>query len=64
MTMPDLKLVALQEQMQQRSGVIKEGRSLGLYLVSYFVEQHNGRVSVESSEEGGTQFKVTIPSIG
>ena len=64
MTMPDLKLIALQEQMQQRSGVIKEGRSLGLYLVSYFVEQHNGRVSVESSEEAGTRFKVAIPSIG
>jgi signal transduction histidine kinase len=60
-TILNTKLVALQEQMQQSSVVIQEGRGLGLYLVAYFVKQHNGQVSIESSEQDGTRFKVTMP---
>jgi signal transduction histidine kinase len=61
MTINNNRLVILQEQMKQGAVVIEEGRGLGLYLVSYFVEQHNGHVSIESSVQVGTKFKVTIP---
>jgi signal transduction histidine kinase len=63
-TIPNNRLTTLQEQMKQGSVVIKEGRGLGLYLVSYFVEQHKGSVSIESSEEQGTRFRVEIPANG
>ena len=55
------KLSVLQKQVKQSSVVIKEGRGLGLYLVSHFVAQHKGRLSIESSKEDGTIFKIQIP---
>jgi signal transduction histidine kinase len=61
MTLPDNRLKTLQEQMTEGEVVIKEGRGLGLYLVSYFVAQHKGRVSIESSPQEGTKFKITLP---
>jgi len=40
------------------------GTGLGLAIVKKAVDEHNGRVSVESSEGGGTTFTVEIPTSG
>lgn len=64
MTLSDNRLVILQEQLKQSAVVIEEGRGLGLYLVAYFVSQHRGRVSISSSTQTGTTFKVTFPANG
>ncbi len=37
------------------------GNGLGLYLVKYFVELHNGRVDVESEINKGSTFSVRLP---
>jgi signal transduction histidine kinase len=58
------KLAALQQQIRQRSDGIHEGRGLGLYLVTHFVQQQNGRLTVESSAEEGVTFKVQMPTLG
>ncbi|MBL7818550.1 MAG: HAMP domain-containing histidine kinase, partial [Saprospiraceae bacterium] len=52
------KLSVLQQQIKQSSVVTKEGRGLGLYLVAHFVAQHNGQLTIHSSEEDGTIFKI------
>lgn len=38
-----------------------KGSGLGLYLAKYFIELHNGSVSVESSYGQGTTFTVKLP---
>jgi signal transduction histidine kinase len=60
-TLPNNRLIMLQEQIEQSSVVIEEGRGLGLYLVAYFVAQHKGRVAIESSAQEGTIFRITLP---
>lgn len=43
------------------SAAARNGVGLGLYIVSNIVRQHGGTISVQSSEEAGTQFTVTLP---
>ena len=38
-----------------------KGTGLGLYLVKYFIELHNGRVSIESLVGQGTKVSFTLP---
>ena len=38
-----------------------KGSGLGLYLASYFVELHKGRINVISEPEKGSQFTVSLP---
>jgi signal transduction histidine kinase len=38
-----------------------EGLGLGLYIAKQIAEAHGGRISVESSAERGTSFKVWLP---
>ncbi|OLS02401.1 sensor histidine kinase [Tissierella creatinophila] len=42
---------------------ISEGTGIGLSLVKYLVELHKGKVSVESTLDEGSIFKVEIPNI-
>jgi signal transduction histidine kinase len=39
----------------------KNGVGLGLYIVSYIVQQHGGTIAVRSSEEDGTKFTLKLP---
>jgi sensor histidine kinase regulating citrate/malate metabolism len=38
-----------------------EGHGYGLHIVKRLVEKYNGKISVESSEEIGTQFTIYLP---
>lgn len=40
---------------------VKKGTGLGLYLVRYFIEIHDGSVKVESTKDSGTTFVITLP---
>ena len=42
----------------------KEGTGLGLVMVQQIVEQHSGRIDVESEEGQGTCIRVTLPQKG
>lgn len=54
---------SLFEAFQQRPDRDKrEGLGLGLYIVDQIVHAHGGKVSVESSAQGGTTFQVTLPT--
>jgi signal transduction histidine kinase len=50
-----------------RSRAVKQsdisGSGLGLYLVKYFVELHQGQVDVESEASKGSTFTVTLPMV-
>ena len=39
----------------------REGCGIGLALVKYLVEMHNGKINVESKENVGTKFSVILP---
>ena len=38
-----------------------EGLGLGLFIASEIVASHQGLIEVESTLEGGTVFRVTVP---
>ena len=58
---PDL-VPLLFEPFRRGAGVRKTtGLGLGLYIVDQIVEAHGGRVTVESSRERGTTFRVFLP---
>jgi signal transduction histidine kinase/ligand-binding sensor domain-containing protein/AraC-like DNA-binding protein len=42
----------------------KEGSGIGLYIVKKYAEQHGGTVSVQSDENKGTTFTVSLPGFG
>jgi two-component system sensor histidine kinase DctS len=54
---------------EQREAIFNQGfttkgsinRGIGLYLVKRYVELAGGSISVNSSEEGGAEFKIIIP---
>lgn len=60
----ELSLVFQRMYRSARTAEQQTGTGIGLYLVKHYVELHNGTVSVESVENFGTTFTVTIPSIG
>ena len=39
----------------------KKGIGLGLYSCREIIEQHGGRIEVESTEGAGTEFRITLP---
>jgi len=39
----------------------KKGTGLGLYLVRYFIEIHDGTVEMQSAAGQGTSFKISLP---
>jgi two-component system sensor histidine kinase ResE len=41
----------------------KPGWGLGLAFVKRMVEQHNGNIGVESTESGGTEFRIVLPGV-
>jgi signal transduction histidine kinase len=45
----------------KNSSISQQGSGLGLYLVKYFIELHEGRIHVESALNQGTQFTVWLP---
>ena len=42
----------------------KDGTGLGLVMVQQIVEQHNGRIDVETEQDRGTCIRVTLPQKG
>lgn len=38
-----------------------EGTGIGLFLVKFLIEQHGGRIDVDTSEDIGTKFVFTLP---
>ncbi len=38
-----------------------KGTGLGLYLVKYFVQLHNGSISINSEVDVGTEFQIKLP---
>lgn len=45
----------------QDSDRSRNGVGLGLYIVSHIVRQHGGTIAVQSSEQDGTKFTLTLP---
>ncbi len=39
----------------------ESGSGIGLYLTKYFIELHNGHVTIESKENIGTKVTITLP---
>ncbi len=50
----------------QRAGNVRHigGTGLGLYVTKLAVELHQGKITFESQEGQGTEFRVTIPRLG
>ena len=48
---------------RSQSTMREKGYGLGLSIVKALVEMHGGEVAVSSSEEGGTEFRVSVPGI-
>lgn len=42
----------------------KSGTGLGLAIVKKIIEEHNGRILIESPEEGGACFRIKLPVFG
>lgn len=49
------------EQADARGAVERKGTGLGLTISKTIIEQHNGKIWVESSDESGTTFSFTLP---
>lgn len=61
---PQDKLASIFEKFEQanvRGAEERKGTGLGLAISKTIVEQHGGKISVESSEKDGTKFTFTIP---
>jgi signal transduction histidine kinase len=41
----------------------KEGLGLGLFLAKYIVEKHQGKITIQSKVNSGTEVKITLPKI-
>lgn len=42
---------------------LEHGSGLGLWIVNWIIDDHNGSIDVESSGEGGTKMVVELPRI-
>ncbi|MGH1469018.1 MAG: ATP-binding protein [Bdellovibrionales bacterium] len=45
----------------KNNSINKKGTGLGLYLVRYFIEIHDGTVEMQSIPNQGTSFKIALP---
>lgn len=64
---PEMQLRNIFELSSRRlpeTGNPNKNLGLGLYIVKTLVTAHNGSVSVESTENNGTMFKVELPKVG
>lgn len=41
----------------------EKSTGLGLYIVKRLIDAHNGEIGVESSEDGGAEFRFSIPKV-
>jgi PAS domain S-box-containing protein len=63
-TIPPEKLLSIFEKFEQanaRGAEERKGTGLGLTISKTIVEQHKGRIWVESSDEKGTRFSFSLP---
>ncbi len=56
----DLKQIG-QKFFRSSNTLSESGSGIGLYLTKYFIELHNGSVTIESIEDEGTQVIITLP---
>lgn len=55
------KLFNAFEQMEQSDSMTNRGTGLGLFLCKSIMEQHGGKIEVESSFDRGSIFKLSLP---
>ncbi|WP_297420182.1 ATP-binding protein [Clostridium sp.] len=61
---PQNKLHVIFERFGQANSSLSrqcEGTGIGLYLVKSFIEMHNGKISVVSTEGEGSEFSIELP---